>query len=107
MGVPTINVYPTDRLLPPRGVYATRVKLGGSTYDSVSNLGVRPSFADDDRVSLESFLFGDPGDISEGTPVETTFVAFIRPERRFESPDELVAQIRRDTDAARAALLGD
>lgn len=107
MGVPTINVYPTDRLLPPRGVYATRVKLGGSTYDSVSNLGVRPSFADDDRVSLESFLFGDPGDVSEGTPVETTFVAFIRPERRFESPDELVAQIRRDTDAARAALLGD
>lgn len=104
MGVPTINVYPSDRLLPPRGVYATRVALDGVTYDAVSNLGVRPTFADDDRVSLESFLFADPGDVAEGSAVETSLVRFIRPERRFESSEALTAQIRADATTARKIL---
>ncbi|MFT6398346.1 MAG: riboflavin kinase/FMN adenylyltransferase [Bradymonadia bacterium] len=104
MGVPTVNLYPTGRLLPPYGVYATRVHLSGQTYDAVSNLGVRPTFEDGDRVSLESFLFGDPGDVPAGSETSLEFVAHIRPEQRFESQDALRSQIAKDVAVAKEVL---
>ncbi len=104
MGVPTINLYPQYRLLPPFGVYATRVHLNGDHYDSVSNLGVRPTFEDDDRVSLESFLFADPGDVPEGSSSRIELVQYLRPEAKFESQDALRAQIGLDVAAAKSAL---
>jgi riboflavin kinase/FMN adenylyltransferase len=104
MGVPTVNLYPTDRLLPKFGVYATRVTLGDTVFDAVSNIGVRPTFPDDDRVSLESFLFGDPGDLPAGTPTSVALIGFIRPERKFANADVLSAQIGEDVGDAQKLL---
>jgi riboflavin kinase/FMN adenylyltransferase len=105
MGVPTVNLYPQDRLLPLFGVYATRVMIGDVSFHAVSNLGVRPTFDDDSRVSLESFLFRDPGHIPNGTAASVALIGFIRPERRFESPEALTTQIRDDVDAAKRQLV--
>lgn len=104
MGVPTINIYPSGRLLPAFGVYATQVTIDGAQYEAVSNLGVRPTFADDDRVSLESFLFADPGDVPAGTQTSVDLIGYVRPEQRFESPEALTAQIRDDVTVAQALL---
>lgn len=104
IGIPTLNVYPALRLLPPRGVYATRLHIDGKQHDAISNLGIRPTFAGDPRVSLETHVLSD-GFVATSRHVEVEFVAFIRPERRFDGPQELVAQIATDTNQARAALL--
>lgn len=101
MGVPTLNLYPTGVLLPPRGVYGTRVHAGGGTFDSISNLGVRPSFDDGDRVSFETMVLdGDPG-LEHGAAIEVELLGFIRPEQSFDGPDALRAQIGRDVEQAR------
>lgn len=102
MGVPTLNLYPEGILLPPRGVYATRTVLGGRRYDSISNLGVRPSFDDGERVSFETMVldaFDAPG---RGHAIVVECLAYLREERSFDSPDALRAQIALDVEAARA-----
>ncbi|MCB9519367.1 MAG: riboflavin biosynthesis protein RibF [Myxococcales bacterium] len=103
LGAPTLNVYPaTDRLLPRFGVYATRISVGdGPTLAAVSNLGVRPTFADDPRVSLESWVLVDLPPVSIGDELRVDLAGFIRPEQRFASPDALRQQIAADAAQAR------
>ena len=44
MGIPTINIPAPDRqMLPPNGVYFSRILIGGETYNSVSNIGINPT----------------------------------------------------------------
>jgi riboflavin kinase/FMN adenylyltransferase len=66
------------------------------------NLGPRPTF-DDSAFSLEVHLFDATGDWY-GLPVRVEFVERLRDTMRFESADALVAQLRADEHAARAAL---
>lgn len=102
MGIPTINVYPQDLLLPPHGVYATRVRIGEQSWKSITNVGVRPTFADDPRVSAETFVLEAFEGIDSGTRLELDFLAWIRPEQRFESPEALREQIGKDVGVANA-----
>ncbi len=104
MGIPTLNLYPTDRLLPLRGVYATRVRIGSRRWDAVSNLGVRPSFDDGDRVSLETMVLTPFDAVEPGTEIAVELVTWIRAERRFETPDALREQIRDDVAVAERSL---
>lgn len=104
MGIPTLNLYPKERLLPPHGVYACRLHHDGCTYAAIANLGVRPTFEDDDRVSFETLSL-DPFPIeARGLEIAVDLIEFVRPEQRFESPDALKEQIGRDVARARAAL---
>lgn len=66
------------------------------------NLGGRPTFGDDRRI-LEAHLFDADGDFY-GDRVDVAFVARLRDTVRFPDPDALVAQLRRDAEAARRAL---
>jgi riboflavin kinase / FMN adenylyltransferase len=98
--VPTINLAPYTELLPANGVYITRMKIGDSTdaatFDSVTNIGNRPTFGAD-SFAVESHLLNFRSLlISEGTPLELTFLRRIREEKRFPSPEALRAQILRD-----------
>ena len=98
---PTINLAPYTELLPPHGVYATRVRIGDGpkapVFDAATNVGVRPTF-DDAGFAIESHLLDGPPpvELTETTPLELCFLARIRDERRFSSPEELRAQIMRD-----------
>ncbi|MBT9333064.1 riboflavin biosynthesis protein RibF [Paracidobacterium acidisoli] len=98
--VPTINLAPYADLLPPNGVYVTRMKIGtgaaARVFNAVTNAGVRPTFGEE-SFAVESYLLNfEAVDLSEQTPLELCFLARIREERRFPSPEALKAQILRD-----------
>ncbi len=97
MGFPTINIYPSSqRVFMPRGVYATRVVFGGEEHMGVTNVGINPTVRDS-GIRIETHIPNFSGDLY-GVEVETRFLHFVRPERKFATVDELFAQIRRDTD---------
>lgn len=106
--VPTINLAPYGELLPANGVYVTRISIGAGlnreTFDSVTNAGNRPTFGEDSYAVESHLLDFHPIDLAEDTPIELCFFAHIRPERRFDSPEALKAQILRDVAYARRYL---
>jgi len=104
LGFPTINLAPPSprKLLPPQGVYAVRVQTPDGAYGGMLNLGPRPTFGDS-AVSIEAHLFDAAGDWY-GAWVRVDFIARIRDTVRFESPQALIEQLRRDEHAARHAL---
>lgn len=97
---PTLNLKPEQELLPARGVYVTRTLLGGETSScrSVTNVGVRPTF-NGASLSIETHLLEDPGQISPER-IEIRFWKHLRDEKKFDSPEELRAQIARDIASA-------
>lgn len=100
IGVPTANLLPADDVvIPGRGVYAVMVEHEGEWHQGVANVGVRPTFGGDDAEVVEvHVLHGEP-DLHAARLV-LRFVTKLRDERRFDSVDDLVAQIRRDIVAA-------
>ena len=103
LDAPTINmVFPDGVLVPRHGVYAARVFLeNGESYIAVTNVGVRPTVSQEDRVSVESHLLDYSGSLY-GRQARVEFYAFLRDERKFDSFEALSAQIRLDAEAARA-----
>ena len=64
--VPTLNLAPVEEQLPKIGVYVTRTKVGVKLYDSVTNVGHKPTFGDNQRLTVETFLLNFPwGDFWE------------------------------------------
>ena len=100
---PTVNLMPEPwRVLPRFGVYAVRVILDdGAVYPGVTNVGIRPTIVDDNRVTVETNLIGFSGDLY-GRELRLEFRRRLRDERKFGSMAELHAQIERDIAAARA-----
>jgi riboflavin kinase/FMN adenylyltransferase len=102
-GWPTANMKLGPYLRPAYGIYAVRVRLpDDSEYDGVANIGHRPMFEPDEL--LETHLFDFDGDLY-GQPVEVTLHHYIRPEAKFDTHDELIAQIGRDAEEAKRLLL--
>jgi riboflavin kinase/FMN adenylyltransferase len=102
--VPTINLAPYSELLPDSGVYITRVKAGGRTFNAVTNAGNRPTFGEE-SYAVESYLLDyDPNvhplELATETPIDLTFLKRIREERKFPSPEALKVQIMRDVAKA-------
>jgi riboflavin kinase/FMN adenylyltransferase len=102
---PTINLASYRELLPPDGVYVTRVRVGegqGAPWlNAVTNAGLRPTF-DGAGFAVESHLLEGPPavELTESTPVEVCFLMRLRGERRFPSPEALKEQIQRDVGRA-------
>ncbi|MGH9593534.1 MAG: bifunctional riboflavin kinase/FAD synthetase [Bryobacteraceae bacterium] len=99
--VPTLNLRTDAQVIPARGVYITRTAADGRSWNSITNIGYRPTFGRDDGLSIETFLL-DPlnGETPERIRIE--FLRRVRDERKFESPEALKAQILRDVGQARA-----
>lgn len=106
LGVPTANldVNPVSKRLPPHGVYACQVKIPGQDkpFWGILNSGMRPTFSGV-SFSLEVFIMDFEGDLYE-QELQIRLLHFIRPERRFEGPEQLKAQIQTDIHSARALL---
>ena len=104
IGVPTINLATPDarKLLPPDGVYAVRVGVGGERFGGMMNQGARPTFGESVRT-LEVHLFDFDRDLY-GEPVGVEWVRRLRDVQAFPSREALVAQLERDRQAARASL---
>ena len=103
LGYPTANLNLGDYQRPRYGIYAVRVTLeDGTEHPGVASLGVRPTF-DPPQELLEAHLFDFDGDLY-GQKIEVALHAFIRDERKFESIDALVAEMRNDEAEARRLL---
>jgi len=96
---PTLNLVPEQELLPKLGVYATESLVRGEFFQSVTNVGTRPTF-DGRSVTVESHLFGFDEQITSGR-MDIRFHARLRDEYKFSGAEELKAQIARDIVAAR------
>lgn len=105
LGIPTANFFvPPERLIPANGVYATFIRPAGNgqRLPSATNVGIRPSFDGQDRT-VETHILDFDEDIY-GQTFTLEFVERLRPEKKFNGIDELISQIKRDAQQARALL---
>lgn len=100
MNFPTINLEPPlKKLLPPDGVYFSRVYIDGKLYDSMSNIGVNPTFNGDAR-KIETHIFDFDEDVY-GKKAIVCFFKRIRSEKKFEGMNELIEQLNEDKSCCR------
>lgn len=103
--IPTINVYPTEiKLLPPNGVYASRILIDGAWYYGVTNLGTKPTISDGYEVSVETNVFDFDKDVY-GNRVEVALYHFLRQEMKFENVEALKKQMESDASFAKEMFL--
>jgi len=103
IGFPTANIQSRTELLPPDGVYATRIILPDrTTHGSITNIGMRPTFAEPERT-IEAHIFDFNRDIYD-QEVKLELIERIRPERKFESAAALATQIASDVARARTLV---
>ena len=102
LGFPTVNLrVPEGVIVPAFGVYATRVWFDGQSRPAVTNVGIRPTVADNDgRVTVEGFILDFDGDLYSHQ-VRMEFHRFLRGERRFPSMEALAREIRRNAEQTR------
>src|SRR5258706_6469174 len=102
--VPTLNLAHYEELVPRDGVYVTRTRVGDECFDSVTNVGNRPTFGSD-SFAIESHLLNfHPLELSAETEVEIYFLDRLRDEIKFPSVEALKEQIGRDVRKARTYL---
>lgn len=103
--IPTINVYPTEiKLLPPNGVYESRILIDGVWYYGVTNLGTKPTISDGYEVSVETNVFDFDKDVY-GNRVEVALYHFLRQEMKFENVEALKKQMESDASFAKEMFL--
>lgn len=99
--VPTINLSRYEELIPKDGVYITRTRVGQECFDSVTNIGSRPTFGVD-SFAVESHLLNfHPLELTPETEIEIHFLFRLREEIKFPSVDALREQIAQDVRRAR------
>jgi riboflavin kinase/FMN adenylyltransferase len=102
LGFPTANLRPDRPLLLAPGVYVCRAGWTGGGAGGVVNVGYRPTFGEDEYW-VEAHLLDFSGDLYDHA-VTIQFLERLRGEVKFPTVDALVAQVRADIAAARAAL---
>jgi riboflavin kinase / FMN adenylyltransferase len=99
--VPTINLSRYEEIVPNDGVYVTRTRVGEECFDSVTNVGNRPTFGAE-LFAIETHLLNfHPIELTPDTEVEIYFMDRLRDEIKFPSVDALREQIARDVRKAR------
>lgn len=103
IGFPTANLEVLSEAFPPLGVYAVVARCEEGDLRAVMNYGLRPTFEQGTARAVFEIHVLDRSDLAlYGRPMEVFLLRYLRREQRFASVDELVAQIHRDVDAARA-----
>jgi len=108
LGFPTANMaFDYSAALPALGIYLGRVSVAergvGPDHPALVSVGVRPTFHDDGRVLVEAYLLDWDGNLYDAT-MDVELDDRLREERRFESVEALVAQMRADEAGARRRL---
>lgn len=99
--VPTVNLAPYDGLLPGFGVYVSRLTVDGRCFKAVTNVGNRPTFGEDSFAVESHILDFEPVELDEKTPLELEFLARLRGEMEWPTPEALKAQIFKDVARAK------
>lgn len=95
LGFPTANQqYPKDLVIPKFGVYLSQVTIDNKKYKAITNVGVRPTYLTD-TIGCETFIKDFSGEIYE-KEIITELLQFIRPEKKFDSVEQLKQAILKD-----------
>lgn len=106
MNMPTANLrVEKDKKLLPFGVYATKVRIQGKEYKSVTNIGKKPTVGEY-AAGVETYIMDFRENIY-GENIQVFFYEFIRPEKKFNSMEELQRQLEKDKEAASYCSLRD
>jgi riboflavin kinase/FMN adenylyltransferase len=98
--VPTVNLARYDELTPSFGVYVTEMRINGEDFESVTNVGNRPTFGAD-SYAIESYILNfHPIELTAETPIRLSFLHRLRGEIKFPSVEALKEQIGRDAAKA-------
>lgn len=93
---PTINqVIPETNIIPRFGAYKSYVQVHGKNYRGITNIGVRPTVADNKKVVMETHIVGFSGNLY-GEKIAVSLVKFLREERKFADLNELKKQLKED-----------
>lgn len=99
--VPTINLSRYEELVPKDGVYITCTRVGDERFESVTNVGNRPTFGTE-LFAIETHLLNfHPVELTPDTEVEVCFLDRLRDEIKFPSVEALREQIAQDVKKAR------
>lgn len=101
LGFPTANLHPKNRVIPRNGVYVTGTLIDDKWRRSVTNVGVRPTFGAHMEPTIETFVINWEGDLY-GDVIRVRFLHRLREERKFDSIEELKAQIEKDLKRAQS-----
>jgi riboflavin kinase/FMN adenylyltransferase len=102
LGYPTANLKMPENSVLKHGIYAVRASLGGRVYGGVASYGRRPTF-DNGAPLFEAFLFDFSGDLY-GKILAVECLQYLRGEEKFASVDDLIVQMNKDADEARAIV---
>ena len=95
IGIPTANLIPpSEKQLPPNGVYITESMIQGKTYQGITNVGYKPTVKEN-FLGVETYLFSCNADLY-GQEAEVKFYRYLRPEIKFASLEELKNQMMKD-----------
>ena len=101
LGMPTVNIVPeADKLLPPYGVYEALISYRGGHYKGITNVGVKPTVTDEKKPVVETYIFDFDEDLYDRV-ITVNLIRMVRPERKFDSLDELKEQIKNDIETVK------
>lgn len=103
LGFPTANIDPHHEILPPAGVYAVFVILGGKRFSGVCSIGNKPTFYDNKDRHIEVHIFDFNKNIYK-KPLEIRFIKKIRGQLKFSGSRALAEKIKKDIVLARKIL---
>lgn len=99
LGLPTVNTdLPSEKLLPKKGVYRSAVRISDRLFSGVTNIGTCPTF-EERTTHAETYILDFSGDIY-GKEIRVYLLEFIREEKHFKTPEELILQIKLDINYA-------
>ena len=101
LSMPTVNLLPDERkLLPPYGVYFSRINMDGKFYCGVTNIGSKPTVSNENRPGVETYIFGFEEEIYD-KKITVYLDHYRRPEKKFAGIEQLRAQLMEDKKAGR------
>ena len=101
LGMPTVNQIPEpNKLLPPNGVYVSRVRCNGKWYDGITNIGCKPTVSGDQIRGVETYIYDFHEDVY-GNSIWVSLLEFQRFEQRFPTVDALKKQMQMDIESGR------
>lgn len=101
IGMPTVNLLPPkEKLLPPNGVYYSKIVIKGETHCGITNIGTKPTVSGEPVIGVETYIY-DFEEVVYGEDAEVYLLEYKRPEMRFSGVDELKEKMQADIASGR------
>lgn len=101
LGMPTANIRPDrEKLVPPNGVYASRILFDDAVHYGITNIGYKPTVGDKNEKGVETFVFDFSGNLYD-KEITVELFAYERGEKKFGSLEELKSQMEKDCQFGR------